>query len=147
VRYYGSSETHALFETDTLGRSTVADSTGTISTPLPFQTALNSWRDVVNVSVGGNVQVSPAVRIHAGFNTDESPVDDPETSVFRRVNLVAFSSGVSFTVSQFSGALGFGYSTGESDAITIVRDQNGEPLSTTLRVKSFRISYAVAFTF
>jgi long-subunit fatty acid transport protein len=147
VRYYAPEDPHAMFETDTRGRRVVADSTGTTTTELAFRPTLNEWREVVNVSVGGNYQLSRRFRLHAGFNTDRSPVADPTTSIFRRVNLLGFSTGVSFETSQFTGALGTAYSTGESDQVVNIVDDQGNPISSSLRVRSFRVFYAISFTF
>jgi Outer membrane protein transport protein (OMPP1/FadL/TodX) len=147
AHYYGESSQHNIFETDTQGLRTVSNSGGTTSTLTTFQPTTNSWRHVVNIAVGGNYQLTDRLRLHAGFNSDESPVGDPATSIFRRVDLLGFSTGVSFTMSQFSGALGLGYSTGESDVVTTFSDATGNPVATTLRVRSFRVSYAVTFAF
>jgi long-subunit fatty acid transport protein len=147
VRYYGESDEFELFETDTNGLQTISDATSTTSTEVPFQPTLNSWREVVNVSVGGNYQLNDRFRLHAGFNADQSPVADPETSVFRRVDLMGFSTGFSLTMAQFSGALGLGYSTGESDPVAMFLDDTGNPFQTSMRVRSYRVSFAVSFKF
>jgi long-subunit fatty acid transport protein len=147
VRYYGESDEFELFETDTKGSQTISDATSTTSTDVPFQPTINSWREVVNVSVGGNYRLNDRFRLHAGFNADQSPVADPETSIFRRVDLVGFSTGVSLTMSQFSGALGLGYSSGESDPVTVFVDNEGNPFKTSMSVRSYRVSFAVSFKF
>jgi long-subunit fatty acid transport protein len=147
VRYYGDSGTHALFESEVTGIYNVANTGGTTSTEVGLAPKLNAWRDVVNVAVGGNYQLTDELRIHAGFNTDRSPVADPQTSMFRRVDLLGFSTGVSFTVWQFVGSLGLGYSAGESDPMVVAEDANGAPVTATLSVNSFRVSYAVTFLF
>jgi long-subunit fatty acid transport protein len=147
LRYYGEESGHDIYETDTQGRRVQVTGGTTTTTAVPFAPTQNSWRDVLNVSVGGNYQLTDIVRLHAGVNTDESPVGDPETSLFRRVDLIGFSTGASITLQQFSGALGFGYSTGESDPISVISDITGQPIETTLKVQSFRVSFAVTFTF
>lgn len=147
VRYYGESTSHALFESDATGLHNVSSGTGTTTTAVGLRPTPNAWRDVVNVAVGGNFQVTDELRVHAGFNTDRSPVADPETSMFRQIDLLGFSTGVSFTLWQFVGTLGLGYSTGESDATAVAEDASGAPVSTTLKVSSFRVSYAITFLF
>jgi len=147
VRYYGESGEFELFDTDTKGLQTITNATSTTSTEVPFQPTLNSWRKVVNVSVGGNYQLNDRFRLHAGFNADQSPVADPETSVFRRVDLLGFSTGLSLTMAQFSGALGLGYSSGESDPVTVFVDNEGNPFKTSMSVRSYRVSFAVSFKF
>jgi long-subunit fatty acid transport protein len=147
VRYYGAEDPHAIFETDTAGRRVVADSAGTTTTSLPFRPTPNEWREVVNVAVGGNYQLSRRFRLHAGYNTDRSPVADPSTSIFRRVNLSGFSTGVSFETSQFTGALGTALSTGESEGVGSFTDDQGNPVESSIKVRSVRIFYAISFTF
>lgn len=147
VRYYGESPAHDLFSTDQLARHTVADSSGVTTEELPVAPTTNEWREVVNVSVGGNYQISQSVRLHAGFNTDQSPVADPEQAMFWRVDLMGFSTGASYSRGRFGGALGIGYSFGESDPIGTVEDQNGERIPLTLRVRTFRVSYALSIAF
>ena len=147
VRYYGESPTRDLFSTDHLARHTVADSAGVSTEELPVAPTKNEWREVVNVSVGGNYQVSPSMRVHAGFNTDQSPVADPEEAMFWRVDLLGFSTGASYSRGRFGGALGIGYSFGESDPVGTVEDQNGEQIPLTLRVRTFRVSYALSIAF
>lgn len=147
VHYYGESKTYDMYETDTSGREVTSSGTGTTTSPLTFAPTQNSWRDVVNFAVGGNYRLTETVRVHAGVNSDGSPVADPETSLFRQVDLLGFSTGVSLTRRQFSGALGLGYSIGESDPLQAFSDLNGQPVETTLKVQSFRVSFAVTFTF
>lgn len=147
VRYYGESPARDLFSTDELARHTVADSVGVTTEELPVAPTRNEWRDVVNVSVGGNYQVSESVRLHAGFNTDQSPVADPDNAMFWRVDLMGVSGGASYSRGRFGGALGLGYSFGESDPIGTVEDQNGEKIPLTLRVRTFRVSYALSIAF
>jgi long-subunit fatty acid transport protein len=147
VHYYGEAEAYDLYESDTIGRHITSTGTGTTTTPLSLGPTPNSWRDVVNVAVGGNYRLTETLRVHAGVNSDGSPVGDPSTSLFRQVDLLGFSTGLSLTRQQFSGALGLGYSSGESDPVPIFTDPSGQPIATELQVRSFRVSFAVTFAF
>ena len=101
---------------------------------------------MVNVAIGGSRPLSRAIRVHVGFSTDQSPVNQNE-SMFRAVNLKRFTAGFSLTGARLSGSLGFGYSTGSGTRQTLGTTEGGQQTTTRLNVKTanllFALSYAV----
>ena len=147
VHYFGALDPYALYASDLPGRLTVDSGVGTpIATPVPFTTTTNSARSVVNIAIGGSRPISQKIRVHAGFSTDQSPVDQ-SLSMFRQVNLKRFTAGFSLTGARLSGSLGFGYSTGSGTRQTLGSTEGGQQTTTRLNVKAanllFALSYAV----
>jgi hypothetical protein len=103
-------------------------------------------RSVVNVAVGGQftLTASGAWRIHAGFATDRSPVG-PSDTLFTKVDMQAFTLGISARTRVVFASFGMRYESGLSDAFSIRRLQNDEPYLTRLKVRNVGLLYSVAF--
>jgi hypothetical protein len=145
VRYHGSVSAHDLYSSDVAGRLVRADGRIPPSVEaVPFAAARNSARSITNVVVGGHYQILSRIRVHAGFATDRSPVDDQTTSLFRKVNLYRVTTGASFTWSSLSGSLGIAYSAGSSTRRTTQDTDDGRPVETGLTVRSINLSYALS---
>lgn len=147
VHYYGAVDTYSLYESDLPGTLTTVDSGGTPTVTNPaFVPTANSARAVTNVSAGGNYRLTSSLRVHAGFASDFSPVDDQTQSVFRKVDLSRFTSGVSLTGQKLSGSLGFGYSFG-SGKRTLGNSGGGQPTETQFKVSTFNLLFALSYGF
>ena len=146
VHYFGAVDPYAMYASDLAGRLTVDSGAGPVVTSVPFTTTMNSARSVVNVAIGGSRPISRKIRVHAGFSTDQSPVDQ-SLSMFRQVNLKRFTAGFSLTGVRLSGSLGFGYSVGSGTRQTLGSTEGGQQTTTRLNVKAanllFALSYAV----
>ena len=146
VHYFGAIDPYALYASDVAGRLTVDSGAGPTVTSVPFTPTTNSARSVVNVAIGGSRPISQKVRVHVGFSTDQSPVDQ-SLSMFRQVNLKRFTAGFSLTGARLSGSLGLGYSTGSGTRQTLGSTEGGQQTTTRLNVKAanllFALSYAV----
>ena len=149
VHYFGALDPYALYASDLAGRLTVDSGAGPTVTSVPFTTTMNSARSVVNIAIGGSRPISQKIRVHAGFSTDQSPVDQT-LSMFRQVNLKRFTAGLSLTGVRLSGSLGFGFSTGSGTRQTLGTTEGGQQTTTRLNVKAanllFALSYAVGGT-
>jgi hypothetical protein len=146
VRHYGASEPYDLMATSVAGRR--VESIGgapPTTTSFTVNPVPGEWRSVTNVAVGGNLSFGEMVRVHLGFQTDQSPVPRAGDMLFRQVNLVSGTAGLSFTGEHFGGTIGLGYSTGESDPVQ--SSSPTEPVETTLRVSSIRVIYSLAARF
>ena len=98
---------------------------------------------MTNVAVGGNYRLSPSLRVHAGFASDVSPVDDQAQSIFRKVDLSRFTTGVSLTGQRLSGSLGIGYSVGSG-----IREAIGPTVGETrFTVKTVNVLFGFSFAF
>jgi len=147
VRYYGAIDEYAMYTSERQGQLTVSPSTGPPQVSMvPFVTTLNSARAATNVSVGGNYQLARILRVHAGVATDQSPVDDESASIFRQVDLIRGTTGVSLTGLSLSGTIGLAFSAGSGrrQALDLV---NVETPSTRLEVQTLNVLFALSYAF
>jgi long-subunit fatty acid transport protein len=144
VHYYGAINSYELYSSDSTGTLTTVDNTGTptVTNP-PFVATVNSARAVTNVAVGGHYRLSQSLRVHAGFASDLSPVDDETQSIFRKVDLSRFTTGLSLTGQRISGSLGIGYSFG-SGTREFLGPATGE---TRLNIKTVNVLFGLSFAF
>lgn len=144
VHYYGALNSYELYSSDSLGTLTTVDNTGTPTVTNPaFIATVNSARAVTNVAVGGHYRLSQSLRVHAGFASDLSPVDDEAQSIFRKVDLSRFTTGLSLTGRRLSGSLGLGYSVGSG-----TREFPGPATGDTrLTIKTVNVLFGFSFAF
>lgn len=144
VHYYGAINSYELYSSDSTATLTTVDSTGTptVTNP-PFIATVNNARAVTNVAVGGHYRLSQSLRVHAGFASDLSPVDDEAQSIFRKVDLSRFTAGLSLTGQRLSGSLGLGYSVG-SGTREFLGPATGE---TRLNIKTLNVLFGLSFAF
>jgi len=148
VHYYGTIDTYSLYESELPGILTVVDSSGTPTVTNPaFVPTANSARAVTNVAAGGSYRLTNALRVHAGFASDFSPVDDQALSVFRKVDLSRFTTGLSLTGQRLSGSLGLGYSFGSGTRETLGNSGGGQPTETQFKVRTFNLLFAFSYGF
>ena len=67
------------------------------------------------------------LRLHFGVTTDLSPVA-PEDQVFDKVDLLAWTVGLSGRLNKLTYAAGFNYRSGTSDSITVRNLISREPV-------------------
>jgi hypothetical protein len=144
LHYYGALASYELYASDLPGTFTTVDSSGTPTvTQPPFTPTANSARAVTNVAVGGNYRLSTSLHLHAGFASDVSPVDDQAQSIFRKVDLSRFTTGLSLTGQRLSGSLGIGYSFGSG-----TREATGPTVGETrFTVKTVNVLFGLSFAF
>jgi hypothetical protein len=149
VHYYGAVNSYNMYSSTVLGTLTTQVSGGpTTVTQRPFTPTANSTRSLVNLAVGGNYGLSRAFGLHAGFSTDQSPVDVDTLSIFRKLDLSHFTAGVSVTgVKGLSGSLGFAYSFGSNTRQTLGSTEGGQTTQTKLTVKTTMIMFALSYAF
>jgi long-subunit fatty acid transport protein len=147
VTWHGSSSTYTLYESSATGTRTVlVGGVPTVTSP-GMAPREDAWASVVNVAVGGNYKLNDMWRLHAGFYTDASPVEDAATSFFRKVDMVGWTGGASIQGQKLSGTLGLGYTSGSSEESRLTDPVTGVSARTKLEVHSFRAAYAISFTF
>jgi len=148
VYYRGSRDPYELYSSDVAASVIRVDSTGTASTStIPFAPAIEEARSVTNIAVGGNYPLSEKVRAHVGFFTDNSPVADAATSIYRKVDLVGGSLGLSLKWGALSGSVGFTGSSGTSEARSSGTTIGGQPTVTEVKVSTFTALYALSYAF
>ncbi|HEV2672510.1 MAG TPA: hypothetical protein VGU74_15560 [Gemmatimonadales bacterium] len=144
AHYYGALDSYELYATTVPGKLTRVDSSGTPTvTSMPFVPTANSARAVTNVAVGGSYRLSTSLRVHAGFASDVSPVDDQAQSIFRKVDLSRFTTGLSLTGQRLGGSLGIGYAFGSGTRESI-GSTTGE---TRFTVKTVNVIFGLSFAF
>jgi hypothetical protein len=148
VRYYRGADAYDLLSSDSTAVRITTDAAGvpTIDNPA-FTPVTHKAGSVVSVAVGANYSLSRAVRLHAGFFTDPSPVDEPEQSNFRAVDLVGASGGVSLGAGRLTASLGVSSSWGTTSERAIGPSLGGIQATSDLSIRTFTVLYAVSFTF
>ena len=77
---------------------------------------------------------------------NNSPVGDADT-YFTKVNLNAFTGGVSLRKGDLVASGALRYETGKSDTISLRTLQNGTTVTTRMKVGNFGIVYNIALRF
>lgn len=148
VLYRGSRDPYELYSSDVAATVVRVDSTGTASTStVAFAPAMEEARAITNIAIGGNYPLSDKVRAHAGFFTDNSPVGNAATSIYRKVDLVGGSLGVSLKFGALSGSLGVTGSSGTSEKRSAGTTLGGVPTVTEVKVSTFTALYALSYAF
>jgi hypothetical protein len=148
LKFHAKESSYELLTSDSLANVLVTDANGipTLST-LTFAPVVEQARAVYNLAFGTHYAVSKAFRIHAGFFTDDSPIENPATTIFRSVDLRGASAGVSFTGDHFSGSLGVSGSWGTTDERQVGPSIGGIQTTTTVKVRTFNLMYALSYAF
>ncbi len=148
VRYYGGLDAYEMFSSEEAASllTTDADGVPTQST-LTFAPVSEAARSVVNVALSGNYPLSQAWRIHLGFFSDNSPVENQATSTFRAVDLYGATGGVSFKLQHLSGSIGLMWSGGTTDEREVGPSLGGVSATTRIRVQTLNLLYALSYSF
>jgi len=148
IRYHGSTSEYDLLASDQDATTITTDAAGvpTIGS-IPFVTITEKAKAVVNVAIGGSYGLSNAIRLHAGFFSDASPVDAPASSAFRSIDLYGGSLGLSFTIGHLSGSLGAATSMGTTADRQLGTSLGGLTATTRLKVSTFNFMYAISYKF
>ena len=145
ARWYGKVNEFDLYSSDSVGIALAQVEGGPpVRETVTLEPVPMAFGSIVNIFLGASMPVSQNWRVHLGFSTDQSPLTDTET-IFREVNLIGGTAGVSFRISRVSGALGLGFQSGKSPTTTV----GVEPtvIDTKLTVKTFQLLYSLAVTF
>ncbi len=147
VRYYGSQSDYDLVASELPVRIVVTDAFGNpTSTEQPVDPIVESATAVTNLAIGGNYAFSDSFRLHLGFFTDNSPVGNPGESIFRTVDLMGLSGGVSFG-GRLSGSLGLSSSWGTTEDRVVGPTLGGQISSTKVSIQTFNLHYAISYAF
>jgi len=105
-------------------------------------------RPITNVAIGGHYQLfsDHSYKIHAGFTTDHSPVHASD-QVFDQVDLNAWTIGVSGKASKLQFAAGLNFRRGESGDIHVRDLLDGEPILTSIKIKTTALIYSLSYEF
>jgi len=148
LKYHGSRKAYPFFSSTVPATLITTDAAGvpTVAT-LAFSDVVEETKSVTNIAVGGHYAFSPKFRVHAGFFTDNSPVANSGKSVFRAIDLVGASGGVSFGAGHLTASAGVSGSSGTSDDRPVGPSLGGVQGITRYKVKTFNILYAISYAF
>ena len=148
VRYYGSVSAYPLYSSDVSGRFVEQqDGSDPVVEDVAFADVIQDTRSVLNLAVGGSINLSKTFKLHAGFFTDNSPNAESDITIFRTLDLVGGSLGVSARIGRLSGSVGVNGATGSSTDREIGPSLSGSVADTKLKVTTFSIMYAFSFDF
>jgi hypothetical protein len=113
----------------------------------PFQGLTSGSDGVVNVSAGGHVRLMKDrdLRVHAGVGSNGSPVG-AQDMVFNKVDLLAWTLGLSGSLSKFQFAAGFNHQSGNTD-VTLRNLLNGQVVRSAIDVGMTGFIYSLAYQF
>lgn len=145
ARWYGSVGTFDLYSSDSLGTGLQqSDGLAPVTSEVELAPVLMTYRSVVNFAIGASMPLSEKWRLHLGFSADQSPLPDTD-QMFRKVNIIGATAGLSFNVARLSGALGLGLQTGQSPVTSV--GIAPALIDTRITVKTFQLLYSLAYTF
>ena len=148
LRYHGSRDSYVIFTSNVPATIITTDAAGVPTvTNASFAPIVEDTKEVFNLAIGGHYAFSPSFRVHAGFFTDDSPVNNAETSLFRKLDLTGFSGGVSFGAGRLKASAGLSTSRGTSDERVIGPSVGGVTGVTRIKVTTFNLLYAISFGF
>ncbi len=148
LRFHGSREAYTIFTSSVPATIITTDAAGVPTvTNATFAPIVEDTKEVYNLAIGGHYAFSPSFRVHAGFFTDDSPVNNPGTSLFRKLDLTGFSGGVSFGAGRLTASAGLSTSRGTSEERVVGPSVGGVTGSTRIKVTTFNLLYAISFGF
>jgi hypothetical protein len=114
----------------------------------PFDGVTSASRAITNVTVGGHYQLTAdhSYKLHLGFTTDLSPVA-PEDQIFDRIDMNAWTIGLSGKASKFVFSGGVNFRRGSSDNVFVRDLLTGESLLTSLEIKTTALIYSLSYEF
>jgi hypothetical protein len=146
LRYHDAVSQYDLYKSNVPYQVlTQSNGTSTITTEPPPRVTYAARR-VYNGAFGGNYQLGRIAKLHAGFYSALSPVDDPNASPFRKADLYGFTGGVDFQLEKFGASVGAGYQFGTASALgTTVA--GGVVSASEISLQSISILYAISYQF
>jgi len=114
----------------------------------PFKGLTSASRSIANVSAGGRYKLfqNRELRLHFGFASDLSPVA-PEDQIFDKVDLAAWTIGISGKAQKLTYAAGFNYRSGTSDNFTVPNVISGQPVETNIHIRTTGMIYSLSYNF
>ncbi|MGZ6081045.1 MAG: OmpP1/FadL family transporter [Myxococcaceae bacterium] len=146
VRYHSGTHTYTLLGSTKTG--TVVDTTSGVPVTTVF--ALNGVKyralTVWNGSLGAHLVLTKNFTLSAGSYLDYSPVDST-TTVFRRVDMIGFRTGVSFQIDKVSASVGVGWEHGTGSDDLVPSNVPIPGASSNLTLDTFSLLFSFSFRF
>jgi hypothetical protein len=114
----------------------------------PFAGLSSAVRPVTNVAIGGHYQLTAnhSYMVHAGFTTDNSPVQSSD-QIFDQVDLNSWTIGMSGKAAKLQFAAGFNIRRGESGDVHVRDLLDGQPVLTSIKIKTTGLIYSLSYEF
>ena len=114
----------------------------------PFAGLSSAARPITNVAIGGHYQLMAdhSYKLHAGFTTDNSPVQSND-QIFDQVDLNSWTIGFSGKASKLEFAAGLNMRRGESGDIHVRDLLDGQPVLTSIKIKTTGLIYSLSYEF
>lgn len=146
VRYHSGTHTYPLLAFNKVGSIVDTTSGVPVTTPTVF-TSVNYRADPVwNGSLGVHFNLAKNWVISAGSYLDYSPVNS-STTVFRKVNMIGFRTGVSFQIDKVSASIGAGWEHGTGSDDLFPSNVPIPPTSGDLTLDTFSLLFSFSFRF
>jgi hypothetical protein len=145
VRWYDAIDAWDMFTSDSVGLAvSQVGGAPVVTSPVVLSPVTLAYRSVLNFAIGGRIPLSSRLQLHAGFNSDASPLATTDES-FRKVNIIGATIGLSLTGEKLSGSLGAGFQHGTSPDTEV----GIPPLTreTKLSVDTFQLLYSLSYSF
>jgi hypothetical protein len=148
LRFHDGVSPYSLLSSEVSATLITTNPVGVPTTePLRFAPVTNSARRVYNLGIGANYPITRAVRVHAGYFTDDSPLEDAATSLFRRVDLRGASGGLSIQIAHLSGSIGVSSSWGTASERAVGPSIGGIAAVTRVKISTVNFLYALSYAF
>jgi long-subunit fatty acid transport protein len=148
LRYHTAISAYPLFSSQMPVQVTTTGPGGVpVVTAQPFPAVQNAARQVWNWAAGGNVNISEAWSVHAGFFSDYSPTTAAGENLFRAVNMYGMTLGGRVRGEHLSASLGFAFSWGNSSSFSFQDPASGTNITTKLSIRTLSLLYAVTYQF
>jgi hypothetical protein len=113
----------------------------------PFAGLTSASDSVVNIGAGGHVRLlkDRDLRIHGGVGSNQSPAGAQDT-VFKHVDLIAWSVGVSGSLGKFQFAAGLNHQSGTHELL-LTSLLDGQQVRSPVSVRLAGFIYSLAYQF
>lgn len=147
VRMHDATGTYQLYRPSVPAVLTTHNPDGsTSSSPTPIAPLVNSARRVFNLAIGGNYQLGRSGKLHGGFFTSSSPIENASEAPFRQANLFGLTTGADLQLEHFGLSIGGLYQWGTSPSTGLAL--RGQTVSSSrVRLQSFSLLYAFSYSF
>jgi hypothetical protein len=146
LRYHSGTHTYTLLGSTKSGAAVDTSSGVPVITDIAFTGVKYRALDVWNGSVGVRLSVFKNVALSAGAYLDYSPVA-PDTTVFRKVNMIGFRTGASFTIGKVTAAVGAGWEHGTGTDDLFPTGLPIPPNTAQLTLDTFTLLFSFSFQF
>jgi hypothetical protein len=148
VRFDASTPEYAMISSDAVGTVVIdSASAAPASSTVRLQDIHHQAASVVGFAVGGYYDLTSSLILHLGVFSDPSPVENQDRSYFRQIDIIGATSGLELRGDKFSGSIGFGYNSGDSGPVQTNGLLGGDAASSSLKIRSISLTYAVSYQF